>query len=330
MKALILNRDQQHTTSAIQDVEFSSFSPTQFETGELVKVKVHYSSLNYKDALAICHKGKIIKQYPLIPGIDFAGEVVEDPTGRFEQGQLVLLTGFGYGEKYCGGLAEFAMAKAEHLSLLPENLSPKNAMIIGTAGFTAMLCVNALINAGVTPDKGEVVVTGATGGVGSTAIYLLHKLGYQVSAVSGNPNSTLLKRLGVTKIYPRETMCGNTAPLQSQQFAGAIDTVGGGILATLLSKINYGGCIAACGLANHYQLNTTVMPFILRNVRLQGIDSVYYPATQRNLIWEQLASALDQQYFELVGQEIPLSQSIEQAEQLLKGNTNGRITVKII
>lgn len=329
MKGLILKRNEQGTSTTIENIEFSNFSETQFESGQLVKVKVHYSSLNYKDALAICHKGKIVKQYPLIPGIDFAGEVVEDPSGRFDKGQLVLLTGFGYGEKYCGGLAEFVLAKAEYLTVLPQNLTAKQAMIVGTAGFTAMLCVNALINAGVTPDKGEVVVTGATGGVGSTAIYLLHKLGYQVSAVSGKPNSELLTQLGVSKIYPRESMSDTSAPLQSQQFAGAIDTVGGEILANLLSKIAYGGCVAACGLANHYQLNTTVMPFILRNVRLQGIDSVYYPATQRGLVWEQLASALDQKYFDLIGQEISLSQAQEQAEKLLKGQISGRIAVKI-
>ncbi|QDJ13606.1 oxidoreductase [Mergibacter septicus] len=329
MQGLILKRNEQGTSTSIEEIDLSTFSDAHFETGQLVKVKVHYSSLNYKDALAICHKGKIIKHYPLIPGIDFAGEVVEDPSGRFDKGQFVLLTGFGYGEKYCGGLAEFAFVKAEQLTLLPNNLTPKQAMIVGTAGFTAMLCVNALINAGVTPDKGEVVVTGATGGVGSTAIYLLHKLGYQVSAISGKTDSKLLTQLGVNKIYPRDTMCETAAPLQSQQFSGAIDTVGGDILANLLSKIAYGGCIAACGLANHYQLNTTVMPFILRNVRLQGIDSVYYPASQRGLVWEQLASALDQQYFDLIGQEISLHQVQDQAEKLLKGQISGRIAVKI-
>lgn len=330
MRALVLRQQNDfNKQSAVENVDIATM-PAFSQLDHCVKVKVAYSSLNYKDALAICHKGKIVKQFPFIPGIDLVGEIVDSANSTFDIGQQVILTGFGYGEKYCGGMADFAFVQPQHLTLLPENLSPKAAMALGTAGFTAMLCVNALLAAQVTPNKGEIVVSGATGGVGSIAIYLLSRLGYQVSAISGKSEQyPYLEQLGATQIYTREEMSKPTALLEKQQFAGAIDTVGGSILANILSKIKYNGCVAACGLAQNYQLNTNVMPFILRNVRLQGVDSVYYPAEKRAFIWEQLANAIADNELSHITTEIGLEQATDYANKLLTGQLTGRAVIKV-
>ncbi|SUX68627.1 zinc-binding dehydrogenase [Citrobacter freundii] len=264
MQALILEQQDGKTLASVQPLD-----ENQLPEGD-VTVDVHWSSLNYKDALAITGKGKIIRHFPMIPGIDFAGTVRASEDPRFHTGQEVLLTGWGVGENHWGGLAERARVKGDWLVALPQGLDGRKAMVIGTAGFTAMLCVMALEDAGVRPQDGEIVVTGASGGVGSTAVALLHKLGYQVAAVSGRESThDYLKSLGANRILGRDEFA-ESRPLEKQLWAGAIDTVGDKVLAKVLAQMNYGGCVAACGLAGGFALPTTVMPFILRNVRLQG------------------------------------------------------------
>ncbi|EDH2561943.1 acryloyl-CoA reductase, partial [Salmonella enterica] len=291
MQALILEQQDGKTLASVQHLEES-----QLPAGD-VTVDVHWSSLNYKDALAITGKGKIIRHFPMIPGIDFAGTVHASEDPRFHAGQEVLLTGWGVGENHWGGLAERARVKGDWLVALPAGLSSRNAMIIGTAGFTAMLCVMALEDAGIRPQDGEVVVTGASGGVGSTAVALLHKLGYQVAAVSGRESTYgYLKSLGANRILSRDEFA-ESRPLEKQLWAGAIDTVGDKVLAKVLAQMNYGGCVAACGLAGGFALPTTVMPFILRNVRLQGVDSVMTPPARRAEAWARLVKDLPESFY---------------------------------
>lgn len=252
MYAFVLEQEGGKISSQIKFI-------TEPDSSDLVKVKVGYSSLNYKDSLAI--HGNLIRRFPMIPGIDFCGEVISSPNADFVVGQKVLVTGFGYGETRFGGLAEYAFVEPQHLLALPESLSEQQAMAIGTAGFTAMLCVNALLEAGIEPQQGEVVVTGASGGVGSTALYLLKKLGYQTIAVSSKQTEyEWLSKLGANKIYPREEFNQVGKPLEKQLFAAVIDTVGGTILSNLLGKLHYNGCAAICGLAQSHELHTTVMP----------------------------------------------------------------------
>ena len=284
MQALILEQQDGKTLASVQTLEES-----RLPEGD-VTVDVHWSSLNYKDALAITGKGKIIRNFPMIPGIDFAGTVRASEDPRFHAGQEVLLTGWGVGENHWGGLAERARVKGDWLVALPKGLDSRNAMIIGTAGFTAMLCVMALEDAGIRPEDGEIVVTGASGGVGSTAVALLHKLGYQVVAVSGRESThDYLRSLGANRILGRDEFA-ESRPLEKQLWAGAIDTVGDKVLAKVLAQMNYGGCVAACGLAGGFALPTTVMPFILRNVRLQGGASVVAPPARRAEAWQRLVN----------------------------------------
>ncbi|SMB87595.1 putative quinone oxidoreductase, YhdH/YhfP family [Pasteurella testudinis DSM 23072] len=321
MRALLLTQTDGKVAAAIQEIDLP-------DSPELVKVKVHYSGLNYKDGLAL--HGKLIRRFPLVVGIDFCGEVVSSPSADFSVGQKVLLTGFGYGESRDGGLAEYALVEPQHLLPLPSGLSARQAMIIGTAGFTAMLCVNALSEAGVQPQHGEVVVTGASGGVGSTALYLLKKLGYQTVAVSSkHTEHDQLRALGADRLCSRQQFDQAAKPLEKQQFAGLIDTVGGTILANLLSRLQYGATAAICGLAQSPQLNTTVMPFILRHIRLQGIDSVFYPIEKRAQVWQQLSQLLDDEFYRLVAQEIRLSDVVDYSRGFLQGQICGRTVVKI-
>ena len=241
MQALILEQQDGKTLSSVQNIDANLLPPGD------VTVDIHWSSLNYKDALAITGKGKIIRNFPMIPGIDFAGIVHASEDPRFHVGQQVLLTGWGVGENHWGGLAERARVKGEWLVAMPEGLDGRKAMAIGTAGFTAMLCVMALEDAGMRPQDGEIVVTGASGGVGSTAVALLHHLGYQVAAVSGRESThDYLKSLGAQRILGRDEFA-ESRPLEKQIWAGAIDTVGDKVLAKVLAQMNYGGCVAACG-----------------------------------------------------------------------------------
>ncbi|MEG4676988.1 MDR family oxidoreductase [Enterobacter cloacae] len=323
MQALILEQQDGNTVASVQTLDES-----RLPEGD-VTVDIDWSSLNYKDALAITGKGKIIRNFPMVPGIDFAGHVHSSEDPRFHAGQQVLLTGWGVGENHWGGLATQARVKGEWLVPMPAGLDGRKAMIIGTAGFTAMLCVMALEDAGIRPESGEIVVTGASGGVGSTAVALLHKLGYQVVAVSGRESThDYLRQLGASRILGRDEFA-ETRPLEKQIWAGAVDTVGNNVLAKVLAQMNYGGCVAACGLAGGFALPTTVMPFILRNVRLQGVDSVMTPAARRAEAWERLVRDLPESFFTQSATEIALSQAPEYAGKIMDNQFHGRALVKI-
>lgn len=323
MKAIVLEEAEGKTLASVKQTELPAAGPDD------VLVDIDWSGLNYKDALAITGKGKIIRNFPMVPGIDFAGVVNRSEDARFSAGQQVVLTGWGVGENHWGGLAEQAQVKGDWLVPLPAGLTARKAMIVGTAGLTAMLCVMALEEAGVTPEAGEVAVTGASGGVGSTAVALLHALGYQVAAVTGRESThDYLLKLGAARIVPRSDFT-QTRPLEKQIWAGAIDTVGGTMLAKLLAQTNYSGCVAACGLAGGYELPSTVMPFILRNVRLQGVDSVNAPFARRMAAWERLAKALPESFYEAATTEITLEEAPKVAEAFLNNTIQGRTLVKI-
>ncbi|EQA9803985.1 MDR family oxidoreductase [Escherichia coli] len=323
MQALLLEQQDGKTLASVQTLDES-----RLPEGD-VTVDVHWSSLNYKDALAITGKGKIIRNFPMIPGIDFAGTVRTSEDPRFHAGQEVLLTGWGVGENHWGGLAEQARVKGDWLVAMPQGLDARKAMIIGTAGFTAMLCVMALEYAGVRPQDGEIVVTGASGGVGSTAVALLHKLGYQVVAVSGRESThEYLKSLGASRILSRDEFA-ESRPLEKQLWAGAIDTVGDKVLAKVLAQMNYGGCVAACGLAGGFTLPTTVMPFILRNVRLQGVDSVMTPPARRAQAWQRLVADLPESFYTQAAKEISLAEAPKFAEAIINNQIQGRTLVKV-
>ncbi|ELU7106835.1 oxidoreductase [Escherichia coli] len=323
MQALLLEQQDGKTLASVQTLDES-----RLPEGD-VTVDVQWSSLNYKDALAITGKGKIIRNFPMIPGIDFAGTVRTSEDPRFHAGQEVLLTGWGVGENHWGGLAEQARVKGDWLVAMPQGLDARKAMIIGTAGFTAMLCVMALEDAGVRPQDGEIVVTGASGGVGSTAVALLHKLGYQVVAVSGRESThEYLKSLGASRILSRDEFA-ESRPLEKQLWAGAIDTVGDKVLAKVLAQMNYGGCVAACGLAGGFTLPTTVMPFILRNVRLQGVDSVMTPPARRAQAWQRLVADLPESFYTQAAKEISLAEAPKFAEAIINNQIQGRTLVKV-
>lgn len=323
MQALLLEQQDGKTLASVQTLDES-----RLPEGD-VTVDVHWSSLNYKDALAITGKGKIIRNFPMIPGIDFAGTVRTSEDPRFHAGQEVLLTGWGVGENHWGGLAEQARVKGDWLVAMPQGLDARKAMIIGTAGFTAMLCVMALEDAGVRPQDGEIVVTGASGGVGSTAVALLHKLGYQVVAVSGRESThEYLKSLGASRILSRDEFA-ESRPLEKQLWAGAIDTVGDKVLAKVLAQMNYGGCVAACGLAGGFTLPTTVMPFILRNVRLQGVDSVMTPPARRAQAWQRLVADLPESFYTQAAKEISLAEAPKFAGAIINNQIQGRTLVKV-
>ncbi|EMO7187026.1 oxidoreductase [Pluralibacter gergoviae] len=323
MQALILEQQDEKTLASVRNIEDS-----QLPQGD-VTVDIAWSSLNYKDALAITGKGKIIRNFPMVPGIDFAGTVHSSEDPRFHAGQQVILTGWGVGENHWGGLAQRARVKGDWLVPQPTGLDGRQAMILGTAGFTAMLCVMALADAGIRPHDGEVVVTGASGGVGSTAVALLHALGYQVVAVSGRESThDYLRSLGASRILSRSEFA-ETRPLEKQLWAGAVDTVGDKVLAKVLAQMNYGGCVAACGLAGGFALPTTVMPFILRNVRLQGVDSVMTPPARRAEAWRRLAELLPADFYQQAATEISLAQAPEFAQRIINNDMQGRTLVKI-
>lgn len=324
MQALVLEQSEGKTVAVVK-----TLSPEALPAGE-VTVDIDWSGLNYKDALAITGKGKIIRQFPMVPGIDFAGKVHHSEDPRFHTGQAVILTGWGVGENHWGGLAEQARVKGDWLIAMPEGLDGRRAMIIGTAGLTAMLCVMALEEGGITPEEGEIVVTGASGGVGSTAVTLLSALGYQVVAVSGRESThDYLRQLGARAILSREAFSADARPLEKQRWAGAIDTVGDKVLANVLAQMNYAGVVAACGLAGGFALPTTVMPFILRNVRLQGVDSVNAPIARRVEAWKRLVKTLPADFYQQATREITLQEAPAGAMKLLNNEITGRTLVKI-
>lgn len=323
MQALILEQSDGQTVATVKTLD-----PDTLPEGN-VTVTIDYSSLNYKDALAITGKGKIIRNFPMVPGIDFAGKVLSSEDARFQPNQAVLLTGWGVGENHWGGLAETARVKGDWLVAMPEGLDARRAMIIGTAGLTAMLCVMALEDAGITPESGDIIVTGASGGVGSTAIALLHKLGYKVTAVSGRDSThDYLHSLGADRILSRAAFA-ESRPLEKQCWAGAIDTVGDNVLAKVLAQMNYGGCVAACGLAGGFALPTTVMPFILRNVRLQGVDSVMTHPGRRTVAWTRLVKYLPETFYRQATTEIGLAEVPKYASDIINNAARGRTLVKV-
>ncbi|MCU1789989.1 oxidoreductase [Pectobacterium polaris] len=324
MQALVLEQSDGLTHAQIREIDAE-----QLPAGD-VTVDISWSGINYKDALAITGKGKIIRNFPMVPGIDFVGTVRHSDSDRFSVGQPVILTGWGVGENHWGGLAQQARVKSDWLVPLPASLDARKAMILGTAGFTAMLCVMALEDGGIIPDSGDIIVTGASGGVGSTAVALLAELGYQVTAVSGRADNTdYLKKLGAKQVLDRSEFSGSPRPLEKQRWAGAVDTVGDNVLATLLAQMDYNATVAACGLAGGVALPTTVMPFILRNVRLQGVDSVMAPLARRQQAWERLAAILPESFYQQVTQEIELEDVPAVAAALLENKVTGRTLVKI-
>lgn len=323
-KALILEQEGKQTLSSIQRLD-ENILPE----GEVL-VAINYSSLNYKDGLAVTGKGKIIRNFPMVPGIDFSGTVAESSNGDFKEGDKVVLTGWGVGENHWGGMAEKARVKASQLVKLPQGLDERKAMMIGTAGLTAMLCVMDLEAAGITPDKGELLVTGASGGVGSVAVCLLKQLGYTVIAVSGRPENTpMLESLGASRVLPRSEFTDNVRPLDKQYWAGAVDAVGSTTLAKVLSQMNYDGVVTACGLAGGFDLPTTVMPFILRGVKLLGVDSVMCPPARRKQAWNRITELLPTSFYETACTEILLEQVPEYAEAITNGQVTGRTLIRI-
>ncbi|CCN33344.1 Putative quinone oxidoreductase yhdH [Vibrio nigripulchritudo SO65] len=323
-QALVLNQEDKKTFATIESLDDS-----QLPEGDVV-IEVDYSSLNYKDGLAITGKGKIIRQFPMVPGIDLAGTVLSSSDERYQSGDQVVLTGWGVGENHWGGMAQKASLKADWLVPLPKGLSSKQAMMVGTAGLTAMLCVQAILDGGVKPEDGEILVTGASGGVGSVAINLLSVLGYKVAAVSGRveENGPLLEKLGAARVIERSEFEEPARPLEKQIWAGAIDTVGSKMLAKVLAQMDYNSTVAACGLAGGFDLPATVMPFILRNVRLQGVDSVYCPYEKRVAAWEKLTELLPESYYEQACTEVTLNDAAKYAEDITNGQVTGRVVIK--
>jgi acrylyl-CoA reductase (NADPH) len=321
---ILIEKDDQGYRAAVKYIDESVLSEGD------VTVNVSHSTINYKDALAITGKGPVVRKFPMVPGIDLVGTVEHSESDKFKVGDQVLLNGFGVGETHCGGLAQKARLKSEWLIPLPKEFSPRQAMAIGTAGYTAMLCVIALEKNGVTPNKGEILVTGANGGVGSFSIAILAKLGYNVVASTGRVDQAeYLKKLGATDILDRKLLSEPGRPLAKERWAGAIDSAGSHTLANVCASIQYGGTVAACGLAQGMDLPASVAPFILRGVTLAGIDSVMRPIADRIEAWERLADILDPEVFDDISTEIGLSEVISTAESLLAGTVRGRVVVDI-
>jgi acrylyl-CoA reductase (NADPH) len=322
--AILVERDPPPYRASLKKLEES-----QLPAGD-VTVRVEYSTLNYKDALAITGKGPVVRQFPLVPGIDFAGTVDESSNPGFKRGDKVLLNGWGVGEAHWGGLAQVARVKADWLIPLPGALTTRQAMAVGTAGYTAMLCVMALERHGVTPGDGEILVTGAAGGVGSIAVALLSKLGFRVAAMTGRPaESGFLTELGAAEIMDRAAYAGAGRPLAKERWAGAIDVVGSHTLANVCASLRYGGVVAACGLAGGMDFPGTVAPFILRGITLAGIDSVMRPRPDRVEAWRRLSRDLELNKLELLTVEISLAQALERAATILEGQVRGRIVVDV-
>ncbi len=324
-RALVLERDDEGATQA----QIRTLSEADLPEGDVL-IEVAYSSLNYKDGLAITGRGKVVREWPMVPGIDLAGRVLASDSPDWQPGDAVLLTGWGVGERYWGGFSQRQRVRSEWLVPLPEGLDALDAMTLGTAGLTAMLCVMTLEEAGVKADAGPVLVSGASGGVGSLAVALLSAAGYEVTALTGRPEGAdWLRELGAAEILSRESMSAPPRPLESQRWAGAVDTVGGVVLARTLAELRYGGAVAACGLAGSHELSTTVMPFILRNVSLRGVDSVVCPRERRLAAWERLARDLPREHLAAIRQVARLEDLPALAERILAGQVRGRVVVDL-
>lgn len=307
---------------------------TELDEGQLpdgdVSVDVEYSTLNYKDGLAITGKSPVVRKFPMIPGIDLAGVVTDSSHSDWSEGDRVVLNGWGVGETHWGGLAQRARLDGDWLVPLPPAFTACQAMAIGTAGYTAALCVQALREHGVSPGEGEILVTGATGGVGSVAILLLAKAGYAVAAATGkSAEEPYLREIGAATVLDRAELADAGKPLQKERWAGVVDTVGSHTLANACAQTRYGGAVAACGLAQGMDFPASVAPFILRGVSLLGIDSVMAPKAKRLAAWELLARDLDPAALDAISREIPLADSIEAAGELIDGRVRGRIVVDV-
>lgn len=323
--ALVLEQQDKKVTHAIREI-----GTRDLPEGD-VTVAVEYSTLNYKDGMVVNGLGNLVRNYPHVPGIDFAGTVEESSSDRYRPGDKVVLTGWRVGEVHWGGYAQKARVKADWLVKLPDGLSTKEAMAVGTAGFTAILCVQALENHGLTPDAGTVLVTGAAGGVGSVAVSILAKLGYTVAASTGRPaEHDYLKSLGAAEIVERATLSeGSGRPLDKELWAGCVDTVGASTLATVLSQLKYGRSVAACGLAGGPKLETTVLPFLLRGVNLLGIDSVMQPYENRVKTWARIATDLPHEKLAAMTEVKGLGDVSEAAGQILQGQIRGRLVIDV-
>jgi acrylyl-CoA reductase (NADPH) len=323
-KAIVVEK-----SDAGQTVRLADFDDKDLMDGD-VTVRVEYSTVNYKDGLAITGKAPVVRRFPMIAGVDFAGTVESSSHPAWKPGDKVILNGWGLGETHLGAYAEKARVKGDWLVRLPAGMSMRDAMAIGTAGYTAMLSVMALERAGLAPARGPIIVTGAAGGVGSVAVALLAKLGYPVIASTGRPQeAAYLKGLGAGEIIERKELSGPPRPLAKERWAGGVDSVGSTTLANVLSMIRYGGAIAACGLAGGMDLPTSVAPFILRGVSLLGIDSVMCPLPLRQEAWKRLETDLDRSKLAAMTSEIGLGDVIEAGKRIAEGQVRGRIVVKI-
>jgi acrylyl-CoA reductase (NADPH) len=323
-KALQLSKQGDVFSASLVQVDPDGLPPGD------VQVQVQYSTLNYKDALAITNSASVVRLWPMVAGIDGAGVVLSSEHGDWQPGDHFIHNGWGLGETRWGMLAERASVQGQWMVKLPAGLNCRQAMAIGTAGYTAMLCVMALQEHGLHPGDGEVLVTGATGGVGSTAVALLASLGYTVVAATGKVDEqTYLKNLGAASVIDRASLALPGKPLQKERWAGVVDAVGSHTLANACAQTRYGGAVAACGLAQGADFPATVMPFILRGVRLLGVDSVMAPIERRRRAWQRLARELDPTKLESMVTEISLEQAVEYAQALMQGKVRGRIVVKI-
>lgn len=323
-KAVLIEKDEAGYRAGVTEVDDAALPEGD------VTVRVAYSTLNYKDGLAITGKGPVVRKFPMVPGIDLAGTVEASSHPGIAVGDAVVLNGWGVGEGHWGGLAQRARLKGDWLVPLPAAFTPRQAMAIGTAGYTAMLCVMALERHGVTPASGEVLVTGANGGVGSVAVALLAKLGYTVVASTGRPQEAdYLKTLGAAEIIDRAQLSAPGKPLAKERWAGAVNTVGSHTLANVCASTKYRGAVAACGLAQGMDFPSSVAPFILRGVTLAGVDSVMAPRAERLEAWRRLAQDLDVAKLELMTHEIGLGEAVATAAALLEGRVRGRVVVNV-
>lgn len=323
-KGILIEKDESGYRAGLKEIDES-----QLPEGD-VTIRVSHSTLNYKDGLAITGKGPVVRKFPMVPGIDLVGTVEDSTHPSYTRGDVVLLNGWGVGENHWGGLAQKARLNGNWLIPMPAHFTPQQAMSIGTAGYTAMLCVLALERHGVTPTAGEILVTGAAGGVGSVAIAILAKLGYTVVAASGRPEeSAYLKGLGAQEVLDRSVFSSPGKPLAKERWAGAVDVVGSHTLANICASTKYRGVVTACGLAGGMDFPSSVAPFILRGVTLVGIDSVMCPRADRIEAWQRLGSDLDLDKLGVIGREIGLSEAIPIASKLLSGEVKGRVVVDV-
>ena len=326
-KALILEKDEVNGFShSLKTLTKQQLLQQQGDT----LVQIQYSSINYKDALALTNKSPIVRQWPMVPGIDGVGTVIECQNGRYQAGDLVILNGWGCGETHWGCYAQYAYLKSDWLIPLPKNLTPYQSMIIGTAGYTAALCVKRIVDFGVKVDDGKVLVTGATGGVGSVAVALLSKLGYQVTASTGKvTDEDYLHKLGAVEIINGQSLKEPNRPLQKELWSAAIDVVGSYTLANICAQTQYGGIVACCGLAQGMDLPATVAPFILRGVTLAGVDSVMASYDKRIVAWQLIAQNMDEQLYSHIANTITLNECTDVAAEMIAGKIKGRFVVDV-